>query len=85
MFGFENCSQLLDNLSEERRCLIVKGKEDFEKDVHAWEKRLRNDFNNLAENIVCPFHDRNQALIQFSSENGLFYFLPLVSKSECCI
>lgn len=80
MFGFEICSQYLDNLSEEKRCLLVKGKEDFERDAHAWEKRLRNDFNNLAENIVCPFHHPDQALVQFPSENGLFNVFPLVLK-----
>lgn len=57
---------------EEKRCLLIKTKENSEKDhLNVWERNLREDFENLAENIVCPFNSPNVALVQFASMKGI--------------
>lgn len=72
LYFLPHCSQRGDYSSEERLCLLLKAKEDNGKAIaNSWRKSIREDFKNIAENIVCPFQSPNQALLQFFSENGM--------------
>lgn len=63
----------MNYLAEEKRCLLIKAKGEYKtEDLNIWERSLREDLKNVAENIVFPFHSPNQALVQFVSEKGKF-------------
>ncbi|XP_062602864.1 uncharacterized protein LOC134264598 [Saccostrea cucullata] len=58
-----------DSMLEERLSILLKMKEP---NKHGpLEAEVRKDFRDLAENIVCPFDSDDQALLQFSSEEGI--------------
>lgn len=46
--------------------------------MNVWERNLREDFENLAENIVCPFNSPNVALVQFASMKGIIYIILIL-------
>lgn len=73
IYGNDNFSQQkVDCSSEERLCLLIRAKEDLEEeDLNVWEQSLREDFRDIAENIVCPFLSPNRALLQFTLEKGI--------------
>lgn len=72
LYFLPHCSQRGDYSSEERLCLLLKAKEDITKYIaNSWREGIREDFGDIAENVVCPFQSPNQALLQFSSENGM--------------
>lgn len=49
---------------EEKCCLLIKIKENFEKDyLNVWERNFREDFENLVENIVCFFNSLNVVFV----------------------
>ncbi|XP_061170936.1 uncharacterized protein LOC133180422 [Saccostrea echinata] len=58
-----------DPMSKERQCVLLKFREPNKHRLQ--ETEVRKDFRDLAENIVCPFQSDNQALLQFSSEDGI--------------
>lgn len=53
--------------------MLVKAKGECTKeDLIVWERSIREDLKDIAENIVFPFHSPNQALVQFATEKGKF-------------
>ncbi|XP_062603406.1 uncharacterized protein LOC134265167 isoform X2 [Saccostrea cucullata] len=66
---FKKSSKKFEPLSDERRCLLLRTKENSKKESLV-ESEVKKDFENLTENIVCPFQDLKQALLQFSSTKG---------------
>lgn len=53
--------------------MLVKAKGECTKeDLIVWERSIREDLKDIAENIVFPFHSPNQALVQFATVKGKF-------------